>query len=132
VLVEGSLIFLPNDDDEDHEAFFDARYIYVKQGRIEIGTEEHPYTSKFTMTLHGDIYSPYLPIYGNKVLALDRGSLDMHGAPRTPTWTQMYETSNAGSKQITLKEAVDWKVGEYIVIASTTFSGRDAEKRQIT
>lgn len=56
----------------------------------------------------------------------------MHGAPRTPTWTQMYETSNAGSKQITLKEAVDWKVGEYIVIASTTFSGRDAEKRQIT
>lgn len=86
VIVEGSLIFLP-DADANHHRYFDARYIYVRQGRMEVGTEDHPYTSRITITLHGNIKDPYLPIYGNKVLAVERGSLDLHGVPRAPTWT---------------------------------------------
>jgi hypothetical protein len=44
VLVEGSLIFAPSDDPE-HERFFDAHYIFVSGGTMEVGTEEFPYTS---------------------------------------------------------------------------------------
>jgi hypothetical protein len=29
-------------------------------------------------------------------------------------------------------EEVDWQIGEYIVIASSDYEGRNAEKRQIT
>jgi hypothetical protein len=43
----------------------------------------------------------------------------------------MEVTADKGSKSITLKEKVDWKAGEFIAIASTTFSGRNAEKREI-
>jgi len=96
VIVYGSLIFLP-DASETHQRFFDARYIYVKKGKFEVGTEAHPYTSKITITLHGNINDPYMPIYGNKVLALDKGILEMHGVARNPTWSQMSETSNKGS-----------------------------------
>jgi hypothetical protein len=44
----------------------------------------------------------------------------------------MSASSSAGATQIQVKESVDWQVGEYIVIASSDFEGRNAEKRQIT
>ena len=39
--------------------------------------------------MHGEKYSPELPIYGNKVIAVRNGVLDMHGIPRSPTWTEL-------------------------------------------
>ena len=68
VLVEGSLIFAPNENDATHKRTFDAKYIFVKEGRLEVGTEEHPYTSKITITMHGTKEDPYLPTYGNKMI----------------------------------------------------------------
>jgi hypothetical protein len=51
MIVEGSLIFLP-DEDPEHHRFLDAHYIFVSGGRMEVGTEEFPYTSKVTITMH--------------------------------------------------------------------------------
>lgn len=86
VLVEGSIIFAP-DADPNHERFFDANFIFVHGGSMEVGTAEYPYTSKITITMHGHVKDPYIPIYGNKVLGVRWGTLDMHGPVRTPTWT---------------------------------------------
>ena len=88
VLVEGSLIFPPNSD-PNHVRSFDATYIMVRNGYMEVGTEQFPYTSKMIITMHGEKYSPELPIYGNKVIAVRNGVLDMHGIPRSPTWTEL-------------------------------------------
>ena len=77
--------------------------------------------------MHGGASDPYLPIYGNKVLGLREGTLDMHGVPRTPTWTVMEKTALAGDSQITLRVAVDWGVGEQISIASTSYFSREGE-----
>lgn len=95
IIVEGSLVFAP-DDDANHERFFDARYIFINGGSLEVGTEEFPYTSKLTITMHGNVYDPYLPIYGNKVIAVRYGTLDLHGVERTPTWTLLDTTVEAG------------------------------------
>jgi hypothetical protein len=95
IVVEGSLIFIPHSD-PNHERFFDARYIFVTGGLMEVGTEEFPYTSKLTITMHGNVYDPYLPIYGNKVIAVRFGTLDMHGTPRSKTWTLLESTVEAG------------------------------------
>lgn len=78
VLIEGQIIFAPHSN-PSHERFFDAKYIYVRNGSMEVGTEQHPYTSKITFTLHGNVYDPYIPIYGNKVIGVRHGLLDMHG-----------------------------------------------------
>jgi hypothetical protein len=86
VLVEGSIIFAP-DSDPNHERFFDANFIFVRNGDMEVGTEEFPYTSKITITMHGSVSDPYIPIYGNKVIGVRHGNLDMHGVKREPTWT---------------------------------------------
>jgi hypothetical protein len=58
--------------------------------------------------MHGTISDPYLPIYGNKVLALRHGTLDIHGIKRNPTWTMLEMTVEANSTEITLQRAVDW------------------------
>jgi hypothetical protein len=127
VIVEGSLIFAPDEKNPDHERFFDARYIFVHKGYMEVGTEEFPYTSKITITMHGDISDPYLPIYGNKVIGVREGVLDMHGIKREPAWSVLDTTVEAGGKQITISEKVDWKVGEELAIASTSYNPREGE-----
>ena len=99
VIVEGSIIFAPNSD-PNHERFFDANYIFVHGGLMEVGTEEFPYSSKLTITLHGDIADPYIPIYGNKVIGVRFGTLNMHGAVRNKVWTLLeYTVLFAGSPQ---------------------------------
>jgi hypothetical protein len=40
---------------------------------MEVGTEEFPYTSKMTITMHGDVTTPAIPTYGNKNIAVRRG-----------------------------------------------------------
>jgi len=79
---------------------------------MEVGTEEFPYTSKITITMHGGIADPYLPIYGNKVIGVRFGTLDMHGIERTPVWTYLDQTCEAGCTTMTLAEEVDWQIGE--------------------
>lgn len=104
----------------------------VYGGYVEVGTEQFPYDSKLVITLHGDKYTPYLPIYGNKVMGVRFGVLDMHGVKRNITWTRLATTAHAGDQSITLKETTDWAIGEEIVIAGTNFNNHEAETRVIT
>lgn len=98
---------------------------------MEVGTEEFPYTSKLTITMHSNKQSPEIPIYGNKVIGVRNGILDMHGVKREPAWTMLEATADAGSYTITLLREVDWKAGERIVIASTGYDMYEAEERTI-
>lgn len=86
IVVEGSLIFAP-DADASHLRTLDARIIIVQGGYVEMGTEEFPYTSKLQITMHGKYADPTLPIYGQKVIGVRFGTLDMHGVKREPCWT---------------------------------------------
>jgi hypothetical protein len=136
VNVEGSLIFPPHATDPSHHRTFDSHFILVKGGYMEVGTEENRYTSLLTITLWSTKYSPQIPIFGNKVIGVNYGTLEMHGIHRPITWTNLKETAALGATSITLMDmkdgaVLDWKVGEEIVIAPTTFSGRDAEQRTI-
>ena len=91
VLVEGTLIFPPSND-PNHVRRFNANYILVRNGTMEVGTEQFPYTSKLILTMYGDRTSPEIPIYGNKVIGVRNGILEMHGVPRAPVWTELDST----------------------------------------
>ncbi len=93
IIVEGSLIFAPNESDPTALATFDAHYIMINGGYMEVGTAQFPYTSKIQITMYSDRFDPYLPMYGNKVIAVRFGTLDMHGVPRDYTWTQLASTA---------------------------------------
>jgi hypothetical protein len=102
IIVEGSLIFAPHPTDKTHHRKFNAHYIFVSGGKMEVGTADFPYDSLITITMYGTISDPYLPLYGNKCIGLREATLDMHGVARQPTWTVLYETAEAGSSTIKL------------------------------
>ena len=57
VILEGSLIF-PSHTDPTHLRTFDAHYVMVNGGYMEVGTEEFPYTSRLIITMHSNKYDP--------------------------------------------------------------------------
>jgi hypothetical protein len=106
--------------------------IFVRGGRMELGTADFPYTSRLTITMSSTIDSPYIPIYGNKCIGLRHGILDMHGVAKTPTWTVMESTVEVGATEIQIQGEINWAVGDEISIASTSYVGREGERRTIT
>ena len=122
VLIEGSLTVL-----DTPGITIDAHYIFVYGGSLTIGTEEAPYLNDITITIYGNTQSPTLPNYGNKFIGIRDGVLDIHGAPKTPSWTLLADTANPGDTTITLQQSVNWKAGDKIVIATTTYSLENTE-----
>ena len=49
----------------------------------------------------------------------------------TNTWTKLSSTANAGATSIQVLNAAGWRVGDEIVLASTDFDPRQAERRTI-
>ncbi|KAI3358131.1 hypothetical protein L3Q82_003134 [Scortum barcoo] len=110
----GTLVF----DEADIE--LQAENILITDGgRLQIGQEGAPFQHKAIITLHGNLRSPELPVYGTKTLAVREGVLDLHGIPVPVPWTHLAQTATSGSNTLTLMKAVTWKVGDEIVIAST-------------
>ncbi|XP_073714829.1 fibrocystin-L [Misgurnus anguillicaudatus] len=129
LLIQGGwLIF----DEADIE--LQAENILITDGgALQIGTEQQPFQHKAIITLHGHLRSKELPVYGAKTLAVRQGVLDLHGIPVPVPWTRLSQTAQKGSRTLTLMDAVTWKTGDEIVIASTgdRRSQRENELRRI-
>ncbi|XP_076610974.1 PKHD1 like 1, tandem duplicate 1 [Chaetodon auriga] len=129
VLIQGGTLLF---DEADIE--LQAENILITDGgRLQIGQEGAPFQHKAIITLHGNLRSPELPVYGTKTLAVREGVLDLHGIPVPVPWTHLAQTATSGSITLTLMKAVTWKVGDEIVIASTgdRLSQRENEVRRI-
>ncbi|XP_069572864.1 fibrocystin-L-like [Brachyistius frenatus] len=107
--------------------------LIIDGGRLQIGQEGAPFQHKAIITLHGNLRSPELPVYGTKTLVVREGVLDLHGIPVPVPWTYLAQTATGGSVTLTLMKAVTWKVGDEIVVASTghRHSQRENEVRRI-
>jgi hypothetical protein len=67
---------------------------------------------------------------GDRGIMLSGGTLNLHG-DRTHTWTKLAKTAAAGSNVIDVLDATSWRAGDEIVLASTDFNPRQAERRTI-
>ena len=107
-------------DDKDYT--ISTKYIMINNGRLQIGTEASPFQSrKLTITLTGTQNDSQLTMYGNKVIGLNKGILDIHGKPRTLLLSALSKTGTLAGKSITLKEPTNWVSGETLVIANNDF-----------
>ncbi|KAI8520672.1 Fibrocystin-L [Branchiostoma belcheri] len=126
---------------EGGELIFDEKDVELKAenilitggGLLQVGTEEEPFQHKGIITLFGHVRSTELPLYGAKTLAVREGRLELHGRPTPVTWSRLSETAAAGATTLTLKDGVNWNVGDSIVIATTgdRHSQGQNEKREI-
>jgi cell migration-inducing and hyaluronan-binding protein len=105
-------------------------------GELEIGTEKAPHTRKATITFTNNVKDEDISGIGGTTDRVDRGimlmggTLNLHG-DRKHTWTKLAQTAAAGSTSIQVLDASGWRVGDEIVLASTDFDPRQAERRTI-
>src|SRR6266550_982182 len=129
--INGKLSFANNYDDE-----LTTEWIMV-HGELEIGTEKSPQTRKATITLTNNVKDEDISGMGGANDKVDRGimlmggTLNLHG-DRTNSWTKLSSTANAGATSIQVLNAAGWRVGDEIVLASTDFDPRQAERRTIS
>ncbi|XP_061168814.1 fibrocystin-L-like [Saccostrea echinata] len=124
----GTLVF----DDKDLELKA-VNILIVQNGLLQVGTKEKPFQHKAEITLYGNHRTKEYPIYGTKSLAVREGNLELHGKPVPVPWTTLETTALAGNSTIVLREAVTWKAGDKIVIATTSHrhSQKETELRII-
>src|ERR1700719_301103 len=128
--INGKLSFADNKDIE-----LTTEWIML-HGELEIGTEKSPHTRKATITFTDNIKGEDISGVGGTTDKVDRGimlmggTLNLHGN-QTNTWTKLSNTAAAGATSIQVLNAAGWKVGDEIVLASTDFDPRQAERRTI-
>ncbi len=127
--INGTLSFADNKDLE-----LTTEWIMV-HGELEIGTEAKPHTRNATITLTDNVKDEDFGGMGgndrsDRGIMLMGGTLNLHG-DRTNSWTKLSSTANAGATSIQVLNAAGWRVGDEIVLASTDFDPRQAERRNI-
>jgi cell migration-inducing and hyaluronan-binding protein len=128
--IDGKLSFANNRDLE-----LTTEWIMV-HGELEIGTEKAPHTRKATITFTNNVKDEDIGGMGgndkvDRGIMLMGGTLNLHG-DRTNTWTKLAKTAEAGSTSIEVLNAAGWRAGDEIVLASTDFDPRQAERRTIS
>ncbi|MGH3372169.1 MAG: G8 domain-containing protein, partial [Nocardioidaceae bacterium] len=117
--VEGALVF----DEADLD--LTAGHILVL-GTLRVGTSAAPFQHRATITLTGTLADGDIMGMGNRMLGVAGGTLDLHGESRTG-WTRLGSSAAAGSTQLLLEDAPDWRAGDKLVVASTDFDPNHAE-----
>src|SRR6187551_578535 len=101
-------------------------------GELAIGSEASPHTRNATITLTNKVTGEdVMAGMGDRGIMISGGTLNLHGN-QTNTWTKLSSTAKAGSTSIEVLNAAGWRVGDEIVLASTDFDPRQAERRTIT
>src|SRR5262252_4667246 len=124
--IDGKLSFSNNADLE-----LTTEWIML-HGELAIGTDARPHTRKATITLTDNVKGEdVMPGMGDRGIMISGGTLNLHGST-TNTWSKLSATANAGATSIQVLDAKGWKVGDEIVLASTDFDPRQAERRTIS
>jgi cell migration-inducing and hyaluronan-binding protein len=101
-------------------------------GELAIGSEANPHTRNATIILTDNVPNEDpMAGMGDRGIMISGGTLHLHG-DRQHTWTKLSKTAEAGSNSIEVLDAAGWRVGDEIVLASTDFNPRQAERRTIS
>jgi len=123
--IEGRLRFA---DDRDLE--LRTEWIYIPGGELAIGSEQRPHTRQATIVLTDEVPGEDVNTMGDRGIMLMAGTLNLHGE-RENAWTKLAKTAPAGATAIEVLDASGWRKGDEIVLASTDYDPRQAERRTI-
>ncbi|RED98331.1 G8 domain-containing protein [Marinoscillum furvescens] len=122
ITVHGTLNALSSQEADAGIALATESILVAGGGKLEIGSESNPYhaSDRCVITLKGAKINNAPAAYKG-IMVLDGGTLELHGKQRK-SWTNIATTAEAGDSQITLKEPVDWEVGDIIALTSTALA----------
>nr|XP_014351910.1 PREDICTED: fibrocystin-L [Latimeria chalumnae] len=113
-----------------------ATYISIQGGRLIGGWIDEPFKGELDIVLRGSHATPEWPLpngpnQGSKVLGVF-GGLDLHGIPHSLYKTKLANTVVEGSWNLSVMDAVDWKVGDEVLITTTSYDSWQTETRIIS
>ena len=124
--IQGKLTF-----SDERDISLESEWIYVPGGQLQIGTLAKPHQHDASITLTDNVPGEDINTMGDRGIMLMRGTLSLHGN-RDHSWSKLSQTAEAGANSIQVLNAHGWRVGDEIVLASTDFDPRQAERRTIT
>ena len=121
--------------DDTADRTLEVEILLLRGGKLQVGTEETPFTHNFNLVLAGNHFTedqplPNGPNLGAKALGVF-GFADMHGADVGTAWTKLDATAAAGDDTLELSEEVTWAEGSEVVITSTSYELHETERRTI-
>jgi cell migration-inducing and hyaluronan-binding protein len=123
--IDGKLSFA-----DDRDIGLETEWIYLRGGELHVGSEADPYRHTATITLTNTVPDENINTMGDRGIMLMGGTLSLHG-DREHTWSKLSKTAAAGTTRIEVLDARGWRPGDEIVLASTDFDPRQAERRTI-
>ncbi|KAL7548187.1 hypothetical protein ACHAWF_011482 [Thalassiosira exigua] len=96
------------------------------RGALKAGSETCRYNTELVITLHGSRPNNF-NVYGvsstagetYKGISVNGGIISMHGKRKYPTWSRLAESVPVGQAYVLVQEAVNWEVGQDIVVTTT-------------
>jgi hypothetical protein len=123
--IQGKLSF-----SDERDIGLETEWIYMPGGELAIGSEAKPHTRNAVITLTDNVRGEDINTMGDRGIMLMSGTLNLHG-DRENAWTKLAKTAEAGATRIEVLDARGWRKGDEIVLASTDFDPRQAERRRI-
>lgn len=127
-------------DHQDEGTWVDLRTKYIMvmgaNASMEIGKSSSYYksTEGCTITLTGSNPGEKIPgtnMDSKSIMVMGGAKLSMYGTPKK-SWVKIGSQTPVGSTSITMAEAIDWNIGDEIVITSNRIDVHEAETRIIT
>ncbi|MEO6186244.1 MAG: G8 domain-containing protein [Steroidobacteraceae bacterium] len=98
-------------------------------GALLIGSASQPFGGLATITLTG---APRTPNDGvSRGLVVNGGRLEIYSVSPLPVWSKLNESAEAGATSLTLRDAVNWRSGDNIVVAPTDWYKRAGETERL-
>jgi hypothetical protein len=95
-----------------------AGILVARGGSLRVGEADRPFQHRLTITLRESAKVEKLVGVGAKFLvAAEGGTVEFYG-PKRVGWSILADTVFPGGVVLKLTEAIDWRVGEQLVIAS--------------
>jgi len=95
-----------------------AGILAAKGGSLRVGEADRPFQHRLTVTLcSSPKVESVVGVGGKFLVAAEGGSIEINGAKRVG-WSILADTVFPGGVLLKLTEAIDWRVGETLVIAS--------------
>jgi hypothetical protein len=128
LMVHGELVF----DNRDLRLNATSVQVMGKDALFQIGSELAPYAHDALITLSKKAGADDTKESTKGITVMDGARLELHGESRARvSWTQLASTAAPGATSLTLKESVDWKPGDLLVVAPSGFDPMETERVQV-
>ena len=116
----------------DHTLRAEIVLISGLHGMLIAGWPDKPMPNNVIISLLGNHNTKDMPLTRNLNLGAKAlgvfGRLQLFGKRHNVHWTRLSKTINAGDNIVELVDQVDWEKGDEILITTTTFESKQAEK----